>query len=452
MGRIYYTRPDFSRRRMLRGMLGGAAVTVGIPFLDCFLNESGTALANGQALPTRFGTYFWALGMDEKIFIPKKVGADYDLPEQIASWKDIKQHVNLLTNYNVLTDGKPNLCHFTGWVALKSGTVPAARGMMPDPSIDVLVGDVIGGASRFKALDAAASGAVRDSYSFRSSDAINTPMVSPIGMYQSIFGDEFQDPNAPMFKPSTSIMVRKSVLSGIGEQSSELQKSIGASDHARLDQYYTAIRELEQRLELQTQKPAAAPSCKVPTDVDPATTVGIDTETVQWRHNAMSDLMAMAVACNQTRVFNMVYANSSIGCVRKGSDRTHHLITHEETLDQKLGYQPTNHWFLLRAMEAWAYYVKAFASIPEGAGTLLDNTVIFANSCQSFAKIHSVQGIPMMTAGKAGGVLKTGIHVDGKGEAGTQVGLTLMAAMGMKVSEWGKGSMKTSRHVSEIVV
>ena len=49
-----------TRRRFLRGVLGGAAVTVAMPFLDCFLNTNGTALAGGAPLPTRFGTWFWA--------------------------------------------------------------------------------------------------------------------------------------------------------------------------------------------------------------------------------------------------------------------------------------------------------------------------------------------------------------------------------------------------------
>ena len=85
-----------NRRRVLRGMVGGGAVAVSLPFLDCFLNDNGTALAATNApLPTRFGTWFWGLGMNGSVFIPKKVGADFDLPEEIAALKDVKQHINL---------------------------------------------------------------------------------------------------------------------------------------------------------------------------------------------------------------------------------------------------------------------------------------------------------------------------------------------------------------------
>jgi hypothetical protein len=166
----------------------------------------------------------------------------------------------------------------------------------------------------------------------------------------------------------------------------------------------------------------------------------------------MTDLMVMAVACNQTRVFNMVYSPSFSNLVKKGMDKTHHTITHEEIFDEKLGYQPTSYWFLVRAMESFTYFVKALASVPEGDGTLLDNCLVYAHSDSEFAKIHTIEGIPMMTAGKAGGRLKTGIHVDGKGEAGTRLGYTVQRVMGLNISEWGTGSLKSSREISEILV
>ena len=67
-----------NRRRVLRGILQGSVVSVSLPFLDCFLNTNGTALAaTNIPLPTRFGTWFWGCGMDPGIFIPKEVGANF---------------------------------------------------------------------------------------------------------------------------------------------------------------------------------------------------------------------------------------------------------------------------------------------------------------------------------------------------------------------------------------
>src|SRR5580698_3824589 len=105
------TMMNASRRNVLRGMMGGAAVSVGLPFLDCFLNTNGTALASGAPLPIRFGTWGWGLGMSKSIFVPKKVGADFDLPEEIACLASVRDKINLYTNFNAMRDANPNLCH-----------------------------------------------------------------------------------------------------------------------------------------------------------------------------------------------------------------------------------------------------------------------------------------------------------------------------------------------------
>src|ERR1700731_2888803 len=93
-----------SRRRVLRGMLNGTAITVALPFLNCFLNESGTALASGAKMPVRFGTWAWGLGMNKAIFVPKKPGTGFDLPEEIVSMPNVLDHINLLTNATYFRD------------------------------------------------------------------------------------------------------------------------------------------------------------------------------------------------------------------------------------------------------------------------------------------------------------------------------------------------------------
>jgi len=77
--------PKMNRRNILRGMLGGGAVTVGMPLLDCFLNTNGTALASGAPLPVRFGTWNWGCGINPQRWVPTKVGAGYDLPVELKA-------------------------------------------------------------------------------------------------------------------------------------------------------------------------------------------------------------------------------------------------------------------------------------------------------------------------------------------------------------------------------
>jgi len=90
--------------------------------------------------------------------------------------------------------------------------------------------------------------------------------------------------------------------------------------------------------------------------------------------------------------------------------------------------------------------------VKEGDGTLLDNMVIYASTDQSFAKIHAIDGLPMMTAGGGGGKLKTGFHVDGTGTPGCRVGYTLMRTLGLDITSWGTQSNQTSKEIGEILV
>ncbi len=76
--------------------------------------------------------------------------------------------------------------------------------------------------------------------------------------------------------------------------------------------------------------------------------------------------MVMAVACDQTRVFNMAYSNAQANTVRSGYEKPHHTTTHEEPIDAALGYQPNHAYFASRAIEEWAYFVESFSKIREG--------------------------------------------------------------------------------------
>jgi hypothetical protein len=179
------------RRRVLKGMLNGSAVTIALPFLNCFLNENGTALASGAPIPLRFGTWSWGLGMSEAVFVPKKTGPNFDLPEEIAALAPIQQHINLFTNYHVFKDAAPNLCHHSGWVILRSGIAPLTSENRPGETIDVTVARKIGNETRFRSLSATATGDVRDSFSYENGNSVNAPEWSPLRFYQRLFGTDF---------------------------------------------------------------------------------------------------------------------------------------------------------------------------------------------------------------------------------------------------------------------
>ena len=77
--------------------------------------------------------------------------------------------------------------------------------------------------------------------------------------------------------------------------------------------------------------------------------------------------------------------------------------------------------------------------------------ILLGHSESSFAKSHSIAGLPVMLAGSASGRVKPGLHVSGNGEPVTRIGLTIQQALGLAVESWGTKSMQTARPVSEIL-
>ena len=152
-----------SRRRVLKGMLDGAVVTVGLPLLDCLLSDSGKAFASGAPLPPRFVTWFWGLGGNSSVFVPKTTGAGYELPEELQPLERVKQHINVYTNFNAFRDSAPNLCHYTGWIVCRSGSAPIAGEDKPGETIDVTIARTIGRTSRFPTVMVTASAATATS-------------------------------------------------------------------------------------------------------------------------------------------------------------------------------------------------------------------------------------------------------------------------------------------------
>lgn len=439
-----------TRRTVLRGILNGGAVTVGLPLLNCFLNGNGTALADGKPLPVRFGTWFWGLGMSKSIFVPSHTGAAYDLPEEIAVLKPVQKHINLFTDLTAFRDGA-NFCHYTGWVVSRTGDTPATIAAVPGETIDVTVANKVGRATRFKALTAVATGDARTVHSFEDANTRNIPEISPLQFYQRLFGPDFQDPNAPAFAPNPEVMARRSALSPVMEQIKDIEKRVGAEDRAKLDQYFTGLRSLEQQFNLQLKKPDPIASCRLIEAPESEPEPGGAAALMRVRHRMMTELLVAAVACDQTRVFNMSWSDAFSVVSKPGYDKPHHTATHEEPIDESIGYQPNASWFIKRSMEAWVDFVQAFASVKEGEGTLLDNMLIFANTDVAFARLHTLEGMPAFTAGRAGGRVKTGLHIDGKGAAITRIGYTALRVMGIDVPTWGGKSNQTSKEFGEIL-
>ena len=439
------------RRSFLRGTLQGAGVYVGLPLLDIFLNTNGDAMAaTGAPMPRRFGTWFFGCGMNPLRWDPTTEGTDWELTPELQLIAPMREHMNILSGYSVLLNGEGNQVHRTGVFGALCGGAPKTADTVEGPTLDVLISDAIGTRTRFRSLEMAATGNPRHSNSLRDVSSVNPAEPSALGLYTRIFGPGFADPNAADFVPDPNVLLRKSALSIVAEDRKRLERLLGQSDRDRLDQYFTGLRQLEQQLDLQLQKPPPLQACSIP---DAPVDLPHDTEidNVMANHALMAKTLALALACDQTRVFNMQFSDRASSLCMPGSTDTHHTLTHEEPRDVTLGYQPKATVFVLKGMEAWTSFVETLDAVPEGDGTLLDNCLVMAHSETSEANSHSVVGMPFMTAGRAGGRLRTGLHVSGVGESASRVGLTMQQAMGLNAGQWGTDQNQTDRPISEIL-
>ncbi|RYD67589.1 MAG: DUF1552 domain-containing protein [Verrucomicrobiaceae bacterium] len=446
----------FDRRSLMRGLLGGAAVCVGIPTLDQFLNGNGNAWADGSKLPVRFGTYFWGLGLTDTPaggtrWVPKKTGHGYEITPELESLKGVKDKVSVFSGFRAIGDGRPNLVHWSGHASILSGIAPATSTRFDGPTFDTKVADAIGSSSRFKALDLDASMSRKGvSYSSRTGGAFSTPETTPLTLYERIFGEGFQDPNSDNWKPDPNIMLKQSVLSSIIEERKHLMANVGKADQVKLDQYFTSLRDMENQLAVQLDRPEKCESCVIPSaPKEPKRAASVDV--VNGNTKQMAKLLAMALACNQTRVFNFVHTSGTSETYLPGDSKIYHQITHDEPTDGALGYQPITSKIAGVVMQGLGDFVNELDAIKEGPGTLLDNTMLMAFSDTGYAKIHSIENIPMLLIGGAGGKHKAGQHIASKGEPVTRVSLTAMQLAGAPVGEFGAGTMKTARPLTEVM-
>ena len=446
----------FDRRSVLRGMLGGTAVYMGLPVLDVFLNGNGSAYANGAKLPVRFGTYFWGLGLTDTPaggtrWVPTKTGPGYEIMPELESLSAVKDKVSVFSGFRAIADSKANQVHWSGHASILTGIAPASASRFDGPTFDTLIADAIGKSTRYKMIDVDASLSRHPvSYSTRTGTTFASPETTALGLYTRLFGPGFQDPNSDNWKPDPSIMLRQSVLSAVKDQRDALMAGVGKADQIKLDQYFNSVREMENQLAVQLQKPDKCEACVLPAaPKEGPRSASVDV--VNANTKTMAKLLAMGLVCNQARVFTFVHTAGSSETYVAGQSKIYHQITHDEPTDTQLGYQPETSRIAGMVMQAFGDFLVEMNSVKEGDGTLLDHMLVMGFSDTGYAKIHSIENIPMFLAGGAGGKHKAGQHIHTAGDSVTRVSLTAMQLVGAPVGEFGTGTMKTARPITEVM-
>ena len=427
-------------------MLGGTAISVGLPLLDCFLDSSGEALADGAPLPKCFASWFQGLGFAPGYWEPETIGPGYDFGLQLKTLSPLKDKINIFSGLKVFLDEHPSEAHLPGPQAVLQGGVAAPQ----LPSLDQIIADKIGNHTRYRSLEVSCDGS-QESFSRRSATAINPSQPSPITLYKDLFGADFKNPNTDNFAAVPMDMARKSVLSAITDKRETLMSQVGAADRARLDDYFTSLRAMENKLQVQLEKSLPMEACTVPRITDFEVQPGMLIDEAREANRLFAGLLAYAMSCGHTNVASVNFGGASSNLRQAGSPQTFHTITHNEVIDSDLGYQKEAAWFRNQVVESLLEFVKAFESIKEGKGTLLDRAIIMYATDGGDARLHTVENIPLMTIGSGGGALKTGMHVAAQGDGVTRAGLTVMQALGVPAGSWGIESNTTTRAFTEVL-
>ncbi|MBC8067039.1 MAG: DUF1552 domain-containing protein, partial [Deltaproteobacteria bacterium] len=415
-----------TRRMFLRG-LGG--ITVGLPVFSYMLNDHGDAFAGGEAIPTRFGLWFFGNGVHMGQFTPS-VGPDWQPPEggALTSLVPVKEYVSVVTGMSVTT---PRHAHHSGMSAVCSGgphlKVADVRdtivSTMRYPSVDQVAAEYFATTSAvptpYRSLEAAITrfrgtdeGTSFQYLSHNGSVAgesnINPSEESPHAFWDRLFN---QGTVEPLLRKA-----RASVLDSVGGQIGDLEGKLGAKDKQRLDQHLTSIRELEARL--------SAPLADCTPPGDPGEYPDLESnEQVAEKNVAMSDLVVLALACGLTRSFSIQYSTCGSGAVfwMVGATDGHHYLNHTEAAPWNVGAAVAKF-----NMEQLAYFLTKMRDTTEGAGNLLEHSSILCCTEHSEGWTHSQDDMPMLVCGKGGGRLRGNVHYRGAGDTTTRTLLTAL--------------------------
>lgn len=442
MTRLLRTRPRLSRRAVLHG-LGG--LTIGLPLLDAMLG--GSAQAGPTTPPKRLLVMYTPNGTIAPNFWPTGGETDFTLSPILAPLEPHRTKLLILGGIDMLSSlSGPGDAHQKGTGQCLTATElldgdfvgdgGASAGWAGGISVDQEVANHIGQDTLYRSLElgvAVQGASVRSRISYRAAGQPLPPENSPYSAYQRLFGDSLGDP----LQIERRTARRHTVLDAVSDQHAKLRDQLGSEDREKLTNHLLGIEAIRARLD-QSVIPFDG-VCQpldqgVPLDPDLVANMPI------IGHLQM-DLLAMALACDITRVGTLMWSNSTANHVLSFIDPAivegHHSIAHKGDEDTVKVAQNTliNKWYA----EQLAYLLDRLAAIPEGDGTVLDNTVVLWTNEQAKGNNHDRHDMPYVLAGSAGGYFNTGRYLEFSGQTlgHNRLLVSLLNAMGIEADSFG---------------
>jgi hypothetical protein len=403
---------SLSRRTFLRG----AGVALALPFLDVM---SRARSAEAGAAPRRMIGIQTNMGILPQFFFPQKAGRDYELTPYL---KKLEANRKDFTVFSGTSHPGVDGAHSAEKCFLTGTPHPGAGGFRNWISLDQFAAEQIGNFTRYPSL-VLANTTEGATLSYTRSGAPIPSERSPKKLFQKLFVQGNPEEVAASVE---ALKHGQSLLDFVGDQSRQLKRKLSKADQQRLDQYYTAVRDLEVRLkssESWEHKPKPIVEAKPPEDVDEGM------KFVQ-RTRLFFDVIKLALETDSTRFVSLFIDTTVI-----------HNITHHgnrpEVLAELRGHEEAQ-------FAALGEFLKSLSELKENGQPMLDRTMILYGTCMGSANSHSNSNLPVLLAG---GGFKHGQHLAFDSQNNyplTNLFVSMLQRLGIETNEFstGKGTFR----------
>ena len=443
---------SLSRRTLLRG----TGTAVALPLLDAMLPAVARSVARGAEetgrAPLRAAFLYVPNGVHMEDWTPRQQGAGFDLPATLEPlcgvYGKFSIHSGLAqkkaeANGDGAGDHARALATFlTGSQARKTAGADIRAGV----SVDQIAAAHLGRHTRLPSLEIGTEGGgqsgncdsgyscVYSSNIAWRSDTQSVPKESnPKLIFDRLFaaGRPGESDEARAKREQHS----KSILDYVREEARGMERVVGAADRRKLDEYFTAVRELEQRLERFSG--AASKDIGMERPEGPP-------ERYEEHLRILADMLVLAFLTDATRVSTCVFANegSNKSYSFIGVPEGHHDLSHHgKNAEKQAKIQRINRFHVTQL----AYLLEKLARTQEGEGTLLDRCMIVYGSGIGDGDRHNHDDLPILVAGGGGGALKPGRHVvHPQGTPLTNLYLSMLDGLGCPAPKLGDSTGRLS--------
>ncbi len=392
-----------SRRTVLRG-LGTAAA---LPWLSAMARP---ATAAPQSDPLRMLFLYVPNGVRMQAWRPGHEGTLTELPPILKPLEPYREYVTVLSELTLngarpLGDGPGD--HARAAAAFLTGAHPKKTGgadIHNGVSVDQVAAESLGKETRFPSLElgvdpSAQAGACDSGYScvYSSTLSWRSP-TSPLAKEtnpRAIFNRLFGDARSREAGDQRLVAQRKSILDFLADDATSLRRELGPGDRRKLDEYFYAVRQVEQRLErVEKENRLFAAGLEPPPEVS--------RRAFSDRLKLLMDMMVLALQTDSTRVITCMFANE--GSIRSypevGAAEGHHSLSHHEKNPAKLDLLEKIDTF---HVEHVRYFLDKLYATEEGGGRLLDHCLIVYGSGISDGNRHNHDDLPILLMGRGGG-------------------------------------------------